>query len=162
MNMRTISISLCAVAITLLMVVSGVATAQTTSPAQPNMYEFTAKRVKITYSTTSFTGEPRLSYQDRTRNLQFKGDEIRVTSTEIGQLVTVTLEQVPDLQTITLTLLIPAINMEGDVVTFKTEAITTTHRTSIGGPALVKGVLQSYNTRTLQGEAKLVAFFKAE
>lgn len=151
-----------AIALILLMVVSGTASAQIALPVQPNMYEFTGKRVKITYSTTSIPGEPRLSYRDRTRTLQFKGDEIRVTPTEIGQLVTVTLEVIPDLRVVTLTLLIPAINLQSDVVIFKTEAITTTHRTSIGGPALVKGALQSYSTQTLLGEASLVTFLNGQ
>lgn len=151
-----------AIALILLVIGSSIAGAQTTPPAHPNTYEFTGKHVKITYSTTSFTGEPRLSYRDRTRTLQFKGDEIRVTPTELGQLVTVTLEVIPDLRVVTLTLLIPAINLVDDVVIFKTEAITTTHRTSIGGPALVKGVLESYSTQTMMGEARLVEFLTAQ
>jgi hypothetical protein len=74
-------------------------------------------------------------------------------------LITVTLEVIPDLHTLTLTLLVPQINLdEGNESSFSTQAILTTHRTSIGGPNLVKGPLQTYEVVALEGTARLVAF----
>ncbi|MGH2415546.1 MAG: hypothetical protein ACRDEA_18020 [Microcystaceae cyanobacterium] len=127
---------------------------------QPNQFELRGKFTRINYSTTSIAGIPQLSYQKLGTNLNFSGDEIRVVETEIGKLVTVTLEAVPDLQTVTLTLLIPTINLpEGDTeISIDTKAIITTGRTSIGGPNLVEGQLQTYRIFSLKGTASFVFF----
>jgi hypothetical protein len=51
MNVRNLALTIIhTIAITLLVVGLGTATAQATPPAQPNLYEFTGKREKITYS----------------------------------------------------------------------------------------------------------------
>jgi hypothetical protein len=75
-------------------------------------------------------------------------------------LITVTLEVVPDLHTLSLTLLVPQINLgdAGAASAFSTLAIMTTHLTSIGGPDLVRGPLQTYEEVTLSGMARLVEF----
>jgi hypothetical protein len=125
---------------------------------EPNVFELKGMGIEVTYSTTSFTGQPQLTYRDKKRTLTFHGEEIRQVDSEIGQQVTVTLEQVPDLRTETLTLILPAINVEGAGTSFQTNAILTTHRTSIGGPDLVKGVLQTYRIKTLRGTARTVVF----
>jgi len=133
--------------------VSPVAEAQ-----EPNLFELKGVGIELTYSTTSLSGQPQLTYKDMKRTLTFHGEEIRQIDSEIGQQVTVTLEQVPDLRTETLTLILPAINVEGTGTFFQTNAIITTHRTSIGGPDLVKGVLQTYRIKTLRGTARTVTF----
>ncbi len=128
---------------------------------QPNLYKVSGQDVQIVYSTTSLSGESRLYYRDKRLSLRFAGDEIRVLATEIGQQVTVTLEVVPDFKSVTLTLLIPDINLKNDPIKFKTSAITTTHHDSIGGPRLVSGQLQSYTISKLSGEASHVAFLQS-
>jgi hypothetical protein len=130
-------------------------------PNQPNLFELTGEytQIQITYSTTSITGQPQFHYQDQERDLNVTGDDIRSLDSEIGMLITVTLEVIPDLHTLTLTLLVPQINLdEGNESSFSTQAILTTHRTSIGGPNLVKGPLQTYEVVALEGTARLVAF----
>lgn len=131
---------------------------------QPNLYEFVARKLEVTYSSSSFSGEPLLSYRSPKLTRSFRGDQIRVVSTEIGHLVTVTLEQVPDLKTVTFTLLIPGINLPaGDKgVAFKTEAITTTQPTTIAGTDLIQGPLQTYLSRTLWGKASRVVFLQPD
>ena len=140
------------------------ALAQAAAPeaaTQPNLYKVTGQDVHIVYSTTSLSGESRLYYRDKRLSLRFAGDEIRVLATEIGQQITVTLEVVPDFKSVTLTLLIPDINLKNDPIKFKTSAIITTHHDSIGGPRLVSGQLQSYTTSKLSGEASHVAFLQS-
>lgn len=140
------------------------ALAQAAAPeaaTQPNLYKVTGQDVHIVYSTTSLSGESRLYYRDKRLSLRFAGDEIRVLATEIGQQITVTLEVVPDSKSVTLTLLIPDINLKNDPIKFKTSAIFTTHHDSIGGPRLVSGQLQSYTTSKLSGEASYVAFLQS-
>lgn len=130
-----------------------------TQQDQPNQFVLKGRNTEITYSTSSFGGRPQLSYQDTQRQATFSGADIRVVEhAEFGKLVSVTLEQIPDLHTLTLTLLIPAINLGGQEQRFKTVAILTTQRTSIGGPGLVQGALQTYRTVALNGAARNVEF----
>jgi hypothetical protein len=109
------------------------------------------KDVHIVYSTTSITGKPIFNYEDSKGTYSILGDEIRTQKTEIGTMITVTLESVPDLHVITLTLLMPAINLDGSARNFKTIAIRTTSKTTIAGESLVKGAVQSYEVIDLNG-----------
>jgi hypothetical protein len=124
----------------------------------PNRYILTGSDTEITYSTTSFSGQPQLTYRDKKYQRSFSGAEIRSLNTEIGQQVTVTIEQIPDLHTLTLTLLIPTINLDKAESRFKTRAIFTAQRTSIAGPRLIKGAVQSYRVLALRGVASSVDF----
>ncbi len=132
--------------------------AMAASVQQPNLFVMAGAGIKITYSTSSLAGPPLLTYKDRQRTLTFQGDEIRQLDSEIGQQVTVIIEQIPDLQTVTFTLLLPTINLDEPEIRFRTIGIITTHRTSIGGPNLVKGVLQTYRLKELRGTAQWVSF----
>jgi hypothetical protein len=127
---------------------------------QPNLFELAGEYTRITYSTTSITGQPQFHYQDNQRDLTFTGDDIRLLDTdEIGMLVSVTLEVIPDLHTLTLSVLIPQINLKGETESpLSTLAILTTHLISIGGPGLVEGPLQTYEVVALEGTARLVDF----
>jgi hypothetical protein len=126
----------------------------------PNLFELQGKDTQITYSNSSITGVPQFNYQTSSLNLNFSDTDIRAQDTEIGREITVTLEQTPDLQTITLTLLIPTINLPPEVTEnpIETVAIITTALTSIGGPNLVDGQLQIYDILSLEGTARLVNF----
>jgi hypothetical protein len=125
---------------------------------EPNLYELNGAETQITYSTSSISGQPLFHYKDARHDVNVSGTEIRTQKSEIGRLITATIEQVPDLQTVTVTLLLPTINLEGTFISFRTKAILTTQRTSIGGPKLVKGALQSYRVLSLRGKARLVDF----
>jgi hypothetical protein len=125
---------------------------------EPNLYELNGTGTQITYSTSSISGQPLFHYKDAQHDVNVSGAEIRTQKSEIGRLVTVTIEQVPDLHTVTITLLLPTINLEGTESAFRTKAILTTQRTSIGGPQLVKGALQTYRVLSLRGKARLVDF----
>ena len=126
---------------------------------QPNLFELAGEYTEITYSTTSFTGQPQFHYQDRQRDMEITTDDIRLLETEIGTQVTVTLEEIPDLHTLMVTLLVPRINLDdSNESPLSTLAILTTHHTSIGGPALVEGQLQTYEAVALEGTASLVKF----
>jgi hypothetical protein len=125
---------------------------------EPTMYELSCDGTTLTYSTSGIDGTSQLSYATGDRSYVFRGDEIRLAETEIGRTVTVTLEAVPDLHVETLTLLLPPTNLQNGESRLRTEAITTTHRTSIGGPRLVRGQVLSYATATLSGMARSVVF----
>ena len=125
-----------------------------------NFFTFTGKdNTQIVYSTSSITGEPQFTYRDRTRNRSFRGDDIAVTASPLGTLVTVGLEATPDLSSLTATLVLPDINLgDRQVIRFSTVVILTTNLTSIGGPALVTGPLQTYQVIELSGVAQHVKF----
>jgi hypothetical protein len=121
-----------------------------------NLFELRGD-VRVTYSTTSFTGKAQLTYSGPEGKLSFTGDEIRSASTALGTEVTVVLDSAPDLHTITFTLLLPAIKLGSDrEAKFQTVAIKTTNHTTIAGPPV--GPEQTYETLELRGVAQSVAF----
>lgn len=126
---------------------------------EPNLYELAGDDVRVIYSTSSFDGSPRLSFQEAERKFDFSGEEIRTNATELGTEVTVTLEIVADEKSVTLTLLVPGVNLGKETeVSISTAAIETTNHTTFGGPRLITGPLQTYRVFELHGSAKRVDF----
>ena len=125
-----------------------------------NLFNVESCGVAISFSRSSITGDPRFSYTDKDQSLSFAGGDIRIESTEIGDLVTVTIETVPDLKTVTVTLLVPTVNLPqfGTEENFETVVIFTTHRTSIAGPCGVEGQLKTYKCLDIEGTAQNVVF----
>src|ERR1041384_676678 len=83
-----------------------------TAATQANLFELSCSGIDVTYSTSSFAGPPQLSYSGPEGDLNFSGGEIETQPTALGDEVTVTLESVPDLHTITFTLLLPSIRLD--------------------------------------------------
>lgn len=135
-----------------------------TTNNEPNQFDLHEvgskhKNVHITYSTTSITGKPLLDYKDSTgKQHNFSGADIRTLETEIDSMVTVTLQILPDVHVVTLTLLLPDIKLEGPAKQFKTIAILTTNKKPFAGVPLIKGALQTYEVIELQGTASFVVF----
>ena len=119
---------------------------------EPNLFELEGKNVEITYGVLRARGEF-LEYRDRHHDLTFGSEDIDKLESGIGRMLTVTLEVVPDSHELTLTVLLPRINLESQRDSFETLAIRTRHLTSIGGPDLVKGPLQTYDVVRLKGKA---------
>lgn len=126
----------------------------------PNLFELKGPCTEITYSTSSFVGPPQFSYRDHQRQVNVSGEKIHTLQTEIGELVTVTLEVVPDFLEVTFTLLLPTIQLpaESHEGPIRTEGILTTKRSSIGGPRFIEGQIQTYCIVTIHGTAKRVNF----
>ena len=137
------------------------AAAATPTAVTPNLFTFSGRRddTQVTFSTTSITGQPRFGSHDDTRDVSATGDEITVERTVLGTSVTVTVEAVPDLHTVTATLVLPDLGgLSGPVTHFATFLVLTENRTSIGGPALITGALQRYTVVKGRGTAQEVAF----
>jgi hypothetical protein len=139
------------------------ASAAVTTPTAvtPNLFTFSGRRddTQVVFSTTSITGQPQFNYHDDTQDVSASGDDITVERTALGTLVTITLETVPDLHTVTATLVLPDLGgLSGPVTHFGTFLVLTENRTSIGGPALVTGALQRYTVVKGRGTAQEVAF----
>ncbi len=126
---------------------------------QPNLFELSGGEFRVTYSTSSFAGPPQLGYQDAERELSFSGEEIETGEVSVGRVVTVVLGDWPDFGSFAFSFLLPLrFNLQDGESAFSTVGVRTTHRTSIGGPELVEGALQTYEAVELQGTARLVEF----
>jgi hypothetical protein len=126
-------------------------------PIRPNHYVLKGQDIEVTYNKHNITGQPVLDVEYKGTKQNFIEENIKLEVTEIGELVTVLLRSEPERATITLTLLIPLINLDGHKAsTFQTEAIITEHLTGIVGPGLVKGAIQKYLFVPLEGTASIV------
>jgi hypothetical protein len=126
---------------------------------QANLFELGSYSTQVTYSSTSITGQPLLNYRDDANNLSFMGDEIRIVETEIGQLITVTLESgAADAPPVTFTLVLPEVNVmpQSGGTQIQVPGILTTTRSLFGGPRL--GAEKTYSILELQGTAQFVVF----
>jgi hypothetical protein len=126
---------------------------------QANLFELGSYATQVTYSSTSITGQPLLNYRDDANNLSFMGDEIRIEETEIGQLITVTLESgAADAPPVTFTLILPEVNVmpQSGGTQIQVPGILTTTRSLFGGPRL--GAEKTYSIIDLQGTAQFVVF----
>ena len=83
---------------------------------QPNLFELEGYNSRISYSTTSIVGVAELTFVNRGETFSFRGDQLRVEQTQLGQMVTVVLNNNPQAigSVETLTLMIPAITVPSD------------------------------------------------
>jgi hypothetical protein len=125
---------------------------------QANLFELSGDDIQVTYSSTSIAGTPLFSYRDSSINRLFSDKEIHSVQTELGELLTVTLEQIPDLRLMTFTLILPVVNVLPNSVGthIRVPGITTTTHTSIAGPIL--GPQKTYSLVNLQGTAQASIF----
>ena len=134
---------------------------------RPNAFALQAEGVEISYSTSSFTGEPTFSFSHELEGLEVAatGDDIHVQTAQgipgwsLGRLVSVYVDAAPDAWARSLTLVLPDINLVDQGETpFTTFAMLTRHLTNIGGPAFVQGQFQEYDLIPLHGVASAVVF----
>lgn len=125
-----------------------------------NLYECKGGKVAVSYSTTGIHGEPTITVQFGNTTITRSGDDIHTEDTVLGSLVTVVRRTIPDLFTDTLTLLVPDVNLTANTpnVTFTTSFFATRTRTSVGGPALVEGLIQQSTSQPVVCNASGVIF----
>jgi hypothetical protein len=112
-------------------------------------------QIQITYTASDIGGQEQITYEDAYGSRSFRGpDEVRSLDTETGRLVTVTLESVPDLHTITFSVLLPSVRVENGEAGVTAVGVRTTSRTTIAGPP--PGPAQSYETLLLEGVASFI------
>ena len=124
----------------------------------PNQYDLRGRGVTISYSVTSISGKPLLTFKKGRQTLNFGGDEIGLLDSIIGSLVTVTIAKTVDRGFTTFSFLLPQIQLTSASArqAFQTIGITTVHKTTIAGPII--GVQQTYKSVQLRGTARPVAF----
>ena len=119
-----------------------------------NHFTLTGGGLKGTVDTTGLTGDPVI-------DITVDGQPVVAPSlvdTPNGFEVSAVVEQVPDLHTVRLTLLLPHVNLAGTAERFTGVGVLTTARTTIGGESLVDGVVHTYDVRSVRGTADAVAF----
>jgi hypothetical protein len=121
----------------------------------PNLYDLHHGDLHVLYSTTAIDGKPHLRYADAGSEKSFTGEQIQTEELSLGHLVSVVIETVPDLRVVTFSFFVPKLNVTGEAQVTSV-GIYTTARTSIGGPALVKGQLATWRTISLSGTARFV------
>ena len=121
-----------------------------------NLFELSSSTIHVTYSTTNILGGPILSYRDNIRSLSFRGDDIRIESTALGDVVTVMLETIPDLRTVTFSLIVPIVTVmnQSSGTRIKVLGVTATAPTTIAGPP--PGPEQLYSAVYLRGTAQFI------
>ena len=123
----------------------------------PNQYQLTSNEVQITYTPSNSNGQPELSYQGSRGNLTFTGNDIRSEETTPGTLITVFLVRTVDTGSVTLTLLVPSVNLAGTTEqAIQTIAIETQNLFSIldRNKARQTQIYQVYN---VQGMAQYIS-----
>jgi hypothetical protein len=121
----------------------------------PNQFKLHNQEVKVTYVTNGFQGGPTFIYDDGTVK-SFKGSEVRVLQTEIGNLVSVTLQLSVDTGSTSFSVLIPIIDLPNAQASqkFHTAGIKTVHKTFLSPPP--KTLIESYQVDKLEGVAQSI------
>ena len=123
---------------------------------QANLFELSSGDIHITYSTTSILGGPLLSYRDHELNRSFRGAEIRINDTEIGQQVTVTVETIPELRKVDFALILPMVTVmsQSTGTRIKIPGIRIVSPTTFAGP--LPGPQKLYSMFNMRGTAQFV------
>jgi hypothetical protein len=131
---------------------------QATTATEPNTYHLQGGHLHVTYGTTSITGKPFFRYDDGHQALDFHDTDIRVTQTELGRLVTVSIIKTVDTGFTGFTLIVPEVRLpQGSTnVPIRTVGITTRHT----GPNSVLPLPQREQSTAveLSGTASLLMF----
>ena len=136
---------------------------QTTAPQAPalglaNLFQLSGGGRHVTIALNGVDGKPHFSYQDAHQTLTFKGDEIRLLDSDLGQIASVSIRRTVDSGSTSFSVLLPRVNVPGEqVVPVRTEGITTVHRFSVV-PAFNTGQLDTYTVTSLNGTASHVFF----
>ena len=115
----------------------------------PNLYQLQGAGIHVTYSAGGFGGGLNLTYQDANGSQSFSDDQITVTQTPIGVVVTVTIRRTIDTGSTSFSVLIPTVNLAGPG-----QAAPVSHRGDHHPPPLLgHSGLRSRPDRALPGHA---------
>ena len=123
----------------------------------PNQYQLTSNEVQITYTPGNDNGQPELGYQGSHGNITFTGNDIRTEETLLGTLITVFLVRTVDTGSVTLTLLLPGVNLAGTAEQpIETIAIETHNLFSVLDRNKARQT-RTYQVYNLQGRALYIS-----
>ena len=115
----------------------------------PDIYDLRGETRQVCYRPAT----QRLEVRDEEGTRVFAAQEEALS---IGSAATAVLEVIADGPTKMLTVLLPSVNFLGDSkrADVTAVAISTLARSSIGGPSLVDGAIETYETELLTGTAR--------
>lgn len=120
----------------------------------PNVFELVHEDTKITYSPAGPDADAVLAYAGPMGRYSFTGDEIRSRESARGLEVSVTLDEVSHLRTITLTVFVPDMELDDAAEhSFRTVGIHATHRRAMNGGI---GIALSSEPLEFEGLARLL------
>jgi hypothetical protein len=125
---------------------------------QPNVFQLRGYNTQISYATTSFASIPEFTYVNEQETLSFRGSEIQVEQTQLGEMVTVNLSRDRDSagNIKTLTLLIPQVHLPADSPESPMQTIAVFSLRS--QTEKLPGQSQNYMTICLSGTASQIEF----
>jgi hypothetical protein len=118
-------------------------------PNAAQHYTFAGKGLSGMLDLSSISGRP-------TASLTVDGQEVNeptIRENNVGIVLRGQVSATPDLESVEIELIIPHVSLSAADDTFAGIAILTTERTSIAGPRLVEGAVQSYELRPVAGHA---------
>jgi len=124
---------------------------------EANVFQLSGDGLHISFSATSITGEALFTYQSASQHIEFRGSQIKIEPTAIGDLVSVVIFHGVDRNFTTFSAAIPKtlLGPSGGAVNVTTFGVTTLHRTSVVGPPVL-GQTELYTTHHLHGAAQFV------
>ena len=131
---------------------------------EPNLFVFHDGETQIHYAIGRQSDVSELDYQTTQLDCSdhFSGDEISIIATAIGRLITVTLaSDLAQQSEKQLTLLLPIVYLPVGVMEYSIQAeliFTTRRLPQPRGWRRVEGQVETYQTRSLSGIARLVEF----
>lgn len=115
-------------------------------------YEFDDDGVQARLDVTTISGKPAATAsvdgQDASR--------VRVRLGTSRHTVEGLLSDTADGDRVTVSMIVPVVQLASRAVQAKAVVIVTTAKSSIGGPALIKGPLEVLDTREITGKARIV------
>ena len=117
-----------------------------------NHFSVAGDETYVSFTEANVAGQPQLTHGRRA----FMGNDVRITDTPVGKMVTVILDQVADQKLRTFTLLVPPVRVpRGATAQVHVVGITADELSGIAGPPVGQGI--AYHISDLRGVAKRIA-----
>jgi hypothetical protein len=114
-------------------------------------FQLSGEGVQITYLTNDKDGKPHFTYKDAEYDRSYIGDEILIQQGQLGSLVTATLGFMPDVDSTTVTLIVPRARVANLAEPVETLAIKCVNIMTMLPPP---GVAQTYQCILLKGSVQ--------
>ena len=119
---------------------------------QANLYELSRGPMQITFS--NIVGLPVFDCRVKQQHWLFRGSEIQMQDTHIGQLITVTLENIPEQGEVIFTLILPVITVKSAATETRIQVIGITTHKSAHTQNRQSGNQPNYSIVNLHGTAQ--------
>jgi hypothetical protein len=120
---------------------------------EANHFTFEGNEISGSLDTSTITGGTQASIRVDGTDV----NDVTIERTSRGFEVSGIVSQIPDDRTISVTVFVPAVNIDQNrAAIFAGVALVTTARQSFGGPGLVVGAIHSYDVRPVAGQASTV------